>query len=127
MSTEHAPQAATDPGVHDHATEVKHAWEHFRENAYFFAGFLSLVLCAVLQFEVSPGHNFYWIFALGAARFALIGFFMYSLVRPFSLIVRTFFFTVLFFAGMVFLSMWDSTLKGIGNPIQNKSDTQLPK
>jgi hypothetical protein len=73
MSTEHAPQAATDPGVHDHATEVKHAWEHFRENAYFFAGFLSLVLCAVLQFEVSPGHNFYWIFALGAARFALIG------------------------------------------------------
>jgi hypothetical protein len=123
MSTEHAEHlkpSLTKPAhtdVHDHETEVKHAWAHFRENAWFFAGFLALVLAAVLQFEVTPGRNFYWIFALGAARFAFIGFFMFTLVRQFSLVVATFLFTVLFFGGMIFLSMWDSTLPSIGNPI----------
>jgi hypothetical protein len=118
MSTEHADHLEPSThDVHDHDTEVKHAWHHFRENAIFFAGFLCLILAAVLQFEFASGRNFYWIFALGAARFALIGVFMYSLVRQFSLIVRTFIFTVFFFTGMVFLSMWDSTLPKIGNPI----------
>jgi len=126
MSTEHAQHlepslthpADTDAGVHDHATEVRHAWLHFRENAYFFAGFLSLVLAAVLQFELSPGHNYYWIFGLGALRFGLIGFFMFTLVRPFSLIVATFVFSTVFLAGMVYLSMWDSTLPKVGDPIR---------
>jgi lysylphosphatidylglycerol synthetase-like protein (DUF2156 family) len=125
MSTEHAQhlepsltkQADTDPGAHDHATEVRHAWHHFRENAYFFAGFLSLILAAVVQFESSGQTNYYWIFALGAARFALIAFFMFSLVRPFSLVVATFLFTILFFGGMVYLSIWDSQLPYLGNPI----------
>ena len=114
--------ADTDPGVHDHATEVKHAWAHFRENAYFFAGFLALIFAAVLQFEVSTGQNYWWIFFLGALRFGLIGFFLFSLVRPFSLVVATFIFTVFFFVGMFMLSMWDSTLPKIGNPITLPGD-----
>jgi hypothetical protein len=125
MSTEHAEHmepsltrpADTDAGVHDHATEVKHAWAHFRENFWFFAAFLTLILFAVLNFEVSPGNNYWWIFALGAARFALIGFFMFSLVRPFSFVVAAFVFTILFFGGMVWLSMWDSMLPHVGDPI----------
>ena len=112
--------ADTDPGVHDHAEEVRHAWAHFRENAIFFAGFLALILAAVLQFETSPGHNLYWILGLAAARFGLIGFFMFSLVRPFSLVVATFTFTIFFFGGMVWLSLWDSDIRPgvIGDPIR---------
>jgi lysylphosphatidylglycerol synthetase-like protein (DUF2156 family) len=125
MSTEHAQhlepsltkQADTDPTAHDHATEVRHAWLHFRENAFFFAGFLSLILAAVIQFEMSGETNYYWIFALGLARFALIGFFMFSLVRPFSLVVATILFTILFFGGMIYFSMWGSRLPGVGDPI----------
>jgi hypothetical protein len=128
MSTEHAQHmepsltkpADTDPGVHDHATEVKHAWAHFRENAYFFAGFLCLVLAAVVQFEMSSSDNFWWIFVLGGARFALIGAFLFSLVRPFSFVVAAICFTVFFFGGMVYLSLWDSDIQPgkIGDPIQ---------
>ena len=113
MDTEHANPSPAD--LHDN--EVKHAWHHFWENLWFFAGFLSLVLFAVIQFETSSGNNFYWIFALGAARFALIGFFMFTLVRPFSFIVAAFLFTALFFGGMVWLSMWDSMLPHVGDPI----------
>jgi hypothetical protein len=116
--------ADTDPGVHDHATEVKHAWHHFWENLWFFAAFLSLILAAVVQFETSPQDNFYWILALGAARFGLIGFFLFSLVRPFSLVVATICFTILFFGGMVFLSLWDSPIQPayIGDPIHLPGD-----
>ncbi len=102
---------------HDQASEVSHAWHHFRENAYFFTGFLALVLAAVVQFELAGQENYYWIFALGLLRFSLIGYFLFSLVRPFSLIVATILFTILFFGGMILLSMWGSTLPGMGNPI----------
>jgi hypothetical protein len=130
MSTEHAQhlepsltkQADTDAGAHSHEEEVRHAWHHFRENAYFFAGFLSLVLLAVVQFETAGQTNYYWIFALGAARFGLIGFFMFSLVRPFSLIVATFLFTILFFGGMIYLSMWDSELPHMGDRIPTPAE-----
>jgi hypothetical protein len=128
MSTEHAthpdpvtPPVATAPAAHTHAEEVHHAWHHFRENAYFFAGFLALVLCAVVQFELSGQTNYWWIFGLGSLRFALIGFFLFSLVRPFSLVVGTILFTILFFGGMVFLSIWDSQL---GDPIVIKSENR---
>jgi hypothetical protein len=114
MSTEH-----TDAGVHDHATEVRHAWAHFRENFWFFVAFLTLILLAVLNFEVSPANNYWAILGLGALRFGLIGFFMFSLVRPFSFIIAAFLFTILFFGGMIFLSLWDSTITNyIGDPIQ---------
>jgi hypothetical protein len=132
MSTEHAQHqepsltkpADTDPGVHGHAEEVHPAWLHFRENAFFFAGFLALILCAVVQFEMSGQTNYWWIFGLGTLRFGLIGFFLFSLVRPFSLVVGTILFTVLFFGGMVFLSTWDSTLPHIGDPIKIKSENR---
>lgn len=118
MSTEHAEHLEpSHPEVHDQATEVKHAWAHFRENLWFFVAFLTLILFAVLNFEVSPGNNYWWIFCLGAARFGLIGFFMFSLIRPFSFVVAAFAFTILFFGGMVWLSMWDSMLPHVGDPI----------
>jgi lysylphosphatidylglycerol synthetase-like protein (DUF2156 family) len=134
MSTEHAQhlepsltkQADTDPGAHSHEEEVHHAWLHFRENAIFFAGFLCLILAAVAQFELSGQTNYWWIFGLGAARFALIGFFMFSLVRPFSLIVATFLFTILFFGGMVYLSMWGSQVPKIGDPIIIRTEHPSP-
>jgi lysylphosphatidylglycerol synthetase-like protein (DUF2156 family) len=115
-------QADTDPGAHDHEAEVKHAWLHFRENAFFFAGFLSLILAAVAQYELAAQTNYYWIFGLGALRFGLIGFFMFSLVRPFSLIVATFLFTILFFGGMIYLSIWGSRLPYLGDPIRMNSE-----
>jgi hypothetical protein len=120
MSTEHAPE------THDPQAEVAHAWEHFRENALFFAGFLSLVLAAVVQFELSAERDFRWIFFLGALRFALIGFFMFSLVKKFSLIVATFLFTILFFGGMVYLSMWGSAVPHVGDPIIIRTEKPSP-
>ena len=125
MSTEHAPDPHARP-AHDQAAEVEHAWHHFRENAIFFAGFLSLVLAAVVQFEFSAEKDYRWIFFLGALRFGLIGFFMYSLVKKFSLIVATFIFTILFFGGMVYLSMWGSQVPHVGDPIKLNTERPSP-
>ncbi len=112
--------ADTDPHVHSHEEEVKHAWAHFRENYRFFACFLALILLAVANFEFSSTNNYWVILGLAMARFALIGYFMFSLVRPFSLVIATFVFTVFFFGGMVWLSLWDSEIKPgvIGDPIR---------
>ena len=118
------PQSATGHDAHDHATEVRHAWHHFRENAFFFAGFLSLVLLAVVQFELSAQTNYWWIFGLGALRFGLIGFFMFSLVRQFSFVVATILFTILFFGGMIYFSIWGSRLPYLGDPIVMKSENR---
>ncbi len=74
--------AAQTHAPHDQAAEVAHAWHHFGEYALFFAGFLSLVLAAVAQYELSAQENYYWIFFLGSLRFGLIGFFLFTLVRP---------------------------------------------
>jgi hypothetical protein len=125
MSTEHAPETHAD-AAHDPQAEVAHAWEHFRENALFFGGFLSLVLAAVVQFELSAERDFRWIFFLGALRFGLIGFFMFSLVKKFSLIVATFLFTILFFGGMVYLSMWGSAVPHVGDPIIIRTEKPSP-
>jgi lysylphosphatidylglycerol synthetase-like protein (DUF2156 family) len=134
MSTEHAQpmepaptkQADTDPGAHSHEEEVHHAWLHFRENALFFAGFLCLILAAVVQFELSAEKDFRWIFFLGALRVGLIGFFMFSLVKQFSLIVATFLFTVLFLGGMIYLSMWGSQVPHVGDPIIIRTERPSP-
>jgi hypothetical protein len=125
MSTEHPPETHA-AAAHDQQSEVAHAWEHFRENAFFFAGFLSLVLAAVVQFELSAERDFRWIFFLGALRFGLIGFFMFSLVKQFSLIVATFLFTILFFGGMVYLSMWGSQVPHVGDPIIIRTEKPSP-
>jgi hypothetical protein len=112
--------ADTDPAVHDHATEIRHAWAHFWENLWFFVAFLTLILLAVVNFEISPANNYWAIIGLGALRFGLIGFFLFSLVRPFSLVVATILFTVFFFGGMITLSLWGSPIQPnyIGDPIR---------
>ena len=130
MSTEHADTLPADAGrgAHDHETEVKHAWAHFRENLWFFVAFLTLILFAVANFELSPSNNYWAILGLGALRFGLIGFFLFSLVRPFSFVVAAILFTILFFGGMVFLSLWDSPIqtKYIGDPIQLPDNMKQP-
>jgi len=55
-------------------------------------------------------------------RSGLIAYFLASLFKDFSFVFRTLAFTAVFFAGMIFLSMWDSQLKGIGNPIKDRAD-----
>jgi hypothetical protein len=108
------------PEEHDHATEVAHAWHHFRENALFFAGFLTIILLTVLAFNVNFGrYNLTVTLILAAIRSGFIAYFLSTLFRNFSLVFRTLFFTAIFLAGMIFLSLWDSAVKPgtIGNPI----------
>ena len=103
---------------HDQATEVKHAWEHFWENARFFAGFLTIILLTVIAFNVDFGSwNRFMTYFLAALRSAFIAYFLSRLFKEFSFVFRTLFFTLIFLIGMIFLSLWDSTLRGIGNPI----------
>jgi hypothetical protein len=113
-SADEAPAA-----VHDQAAEVAHAWKDFRRDIKFFAGFLSIILLTVLAFSVNFGPRWNLGFELffAAARAGLIAYFMASLFGHFSLVFRTMIFTAIFFAGMVFLSMWGSTVPSIGNPI----------
>jgi hypothetical protein len=111
------------PG-HDLATEAQHAREHARENNWFFLGFFILVGIAVLSYEFTANQP--WEIALLAvARCGYIGFFMFMLFRRFNYIFAAFLFTALFFIGMVFLSWWDSTVPGIGDPITDKNDVQV--
>jgi hypothetical protein len=105
---------------HDQATEVAHAWEHFRENARFFAGFFSIVLLTVISFTINFGSwNLVVALFLAAARTALIAYFLSTLFKNFSFVFRTLFFTAIFLGGMIWLSLWDSTIKSgwVGNPI----------
>lgn len=118
--------AATAGTGHDLATEAQHAREHARENNWFFLGFFLLVGLAVLSYEFT-GNQPWQIALLALIRCSYIGFFMFMLFKRFNYVLAAFFFTALFFVGMVFLSWWDSTVPGIGDPITNKSDVQHPK
>jgi len=100
---------------------VRHAQEHARENKWFFFGFFCLVGLAVISYEFQ-GINPWSIAILAIIRCSYIGFFMFMLFRRFGYIFTSFIFTLLFFIGMVFLSWWDSTVPGIGDPITIKSD-----
>jgi hypothetical protein len=123
MSATHTDHAAAETAhAHDPTEEIAHARLHARQNILWFIGFFTLILFAVANYEFSSVNNFWAIMGLAAARCLLIAFFMNWLFRDFPLVVRTFIFTVIFFGGMVFLSWWDSTLKGIGNPIYNSND-----
>jgi len=123
MSADHDHSHDSAVPAHDQAAEVAHAWEHFWENARFFAGFLTVILLTVAAFNVNfgPTGNVVAIIVLAALRSGLIAYFMASLFKNFSFIFRTFVFTVLFFIGMVFLSVWDSPLPHVGNPIVIRS------
>ena len=121
MSADHSEHAAgAVPHAFDSPEEVAHAKHHAVQNIFWFIGFFSLVLCAVVNYEFSASNNYYVILALAAARCLLIAFFMNWLFHTFSLVFRTFLFCVIFFAGMVFLSWWDSELRGIGDPLKDR-------
>lgn len=120
MSADHSEHAAEAPHGHafDSPEEVAHAKLHAKQNIYFFIGFFTLILFAVANYELM-GLKYMWtIYVLAAMRALLIAIFMNWLFGHFSLIFRTIAFTVFFFAGMVFLSMWDSELPIYGNPIK---------
>ena len=117
--------AAEDHGhaqEHDHETEVAHAWEHFWENARFFAVFFSFVLITVIAWSVNfgPTGNKIAIGVCTVLRSGLIAYFMLSLFKTFSLIRNTFIFCAIFLCGMIFLSWWDSEVPGIGDPIKDR-------
>ena len=112
--------AATAGTGHDLETEAQHARDHARENNWFFLGFFCLVGLAVISYEFQ-GTNPWAIAVLAVIRCSYIGFFMFMLFRRFNYIFASFLFTALFFTGMVFLSWWDSTEPGIGDPIQLKT------
>ena len=109
------------PAEHDQATEVAHAWEHFHENWKFFACFLGIILLTVFAFNVNFGPwNLAVTLLLAAARSALIAYFLATLFKQFSFVFRTLTFTAFFLAGMIWLSLWDSTIKApyVGDPIR---------
>ena len=119
---------------HDQASEVAHAWHHFHENVRFFACFLSVILLTVFAFNINFGSlplvlnvlglsinlgswNLVAVLILAAMRCGLIAYFMASMFKPFSFVFRTFVFSAIFLAGMIFLSLWDSE---IGDPIKDR-------
>ena len=106
---------------HDQASEVAHAWEHFRENLFFFGGlFFPVILLTVIAFNVDFGSwNKPVTYLLAAARSGLIAYFLSHLFKEYSFVFRTLFFTTIFLAAMIFLSLWDSEVHGIGNPIKD--------
>jgi hypothetical protein len=115
MSAEHTEET---PQAHDHATEVAHAWHHFRENVRFFACFLGVILLTVFAFNVNfGGWNTVAVLILAAMRSGLIAYFMASMFKQFSFVTWTFIFGAFFLAGMIFLSLWDSEL---GDPIKDR-------
>jgi hypothetical protein len=118
MSADHSDHAEHAPAhAFDSPEEVAHAKEHAKENIYWFLGFFSIVLVAVINYEFYGTSNIGIILALAAARSFLIACFMFYLFHTFSLIFRTFLFSLVFLIGMIFLSWWDSTLPHIGDPI----------
>jgi hypothetical protein len=107
---------------HDQATEVAHAWHHFHENWKFFLCFFSVVGLTVISswFDFCPVGNKIAIGFFAVARCGLIAYFMLSLFKTYSLIRNTFIFSAVFLAGMIFLSWWDSEIRGIGDPIKDR-------
>jgi hypothetical protein len=108
-------------GHHDPAAEIEHARHHAVENNWFFLTFFCVVGLAVISYEFTANGPLE-IAILALIRCGLIIGFLFSLFKRFSLLVVAFLFTALFFAGMVYLSMWDSTLAKVGDPITIKSE-----
>src|SRR5208282_3513900 len=114
MSADHS-HAAETPSAHDHAAEIAHIKEHAFHNIFWFAGFFSLILVTVANYEFYGTENIWGIVILTAARCILIAFFLNWLFHGFSLVFRTFLMTIFCFGVMIFLSWWDSTLPHIGD------------
>ena len=124
MSADPAHPAEETPHAHDHdqADEVAHAWHHFHENVRFFACFFGVVLLTVITWSINfgPTWNKVAVFIFAAARSLLIAYFMSTMFKSFSFVTKTFIFGAIFLAGMIFLSWWDSELRGIGDPIKDR-------
>jgi len=122
MSADPAHPSEETPHAHDQAAEVAHAWHHFWENVRFFACFFSVVLLTVIAWSINfgPTWNLVAVFFFAAARSLLIAYFMATMFKSFSFVTKTFFFGAIFLAGMIFLSWWDSELRGIGDPIKDR-------
>jgi hypothetical protein len=114
---------------HDPASEVAHAHEHFRENNRFFLGvFLPVILLTFVAFNVDFGSwNKPVTYLLAAARSGCIAWFLAHLFKEFSFVFRTLFFTVFFLGGMIFLSLWDSEVRPIGDPIKDVPHPETDK
>ena len=118
MSASHTDHSTDDiVAHHDPAEEIAHAKQHAVQNIYFFAGFFTFIVLAVVAYFNYGVSNIWLILALAAARSLLIAAFFVWLVGHFSLVVRTLVFTFIFFLGMIFLSMWDSVVPTFGDPI----------
>jgi hypothetical protein len=119
-----AEDAAHADHPHDQETEVKHAWEHFFSDCRMFAIFFAVIVLTVatFSFNFGPVWNKFFVFFTAALRCGLIAYYMLSLFKQFTLVRRTFIFSAIFLAGMIFLSWWDSELKYMGNPIINSRD-----
>jgi len=119
MSAQHTEEI---PQAHDQAAEVAHAWHHFHENVRFFACFLGVVLLTVVAWNINfgPTGNVIAIAVCAVLRCGLIAYFMGTLFKQFSFVTWTFIFGALFLAGMIFLSLWDSEVRGIGDPIKDR-------
>jgi hypothetical protein len=128
MSADPIDHSEETPHVPDQATEVAHAWEHFHENWKFFACFFTIVLLTVISWSINfgPTGNLVAAIFFAVARSGLIAYFMASLFKPFTFVTRTFIFSAIFLAGMIFLSMWDSELRTIGDPIKDRINVPLP-
>ena len=112
--------------LHDPAHEIAHAIGHRRENTrWFLLCFLPVILVTFVCFNLDFGMMNPWVtWTLAAVRSFCIAFFLQHLFKEFSFVFRTLIFTLFFLAGMVFLSLWDSEVRGIGNPIK---DVQHPE
>ncbi|MCE0496542.1 MAG: hypothetical protein LV481_01160 [Methylacidiphilales bacterium] len=122
MSTELQEHAAPAAHAFDSPEEVAHAKHHRTENNWVFAFFFILIVCAVVNYEFFGTENLWVILFLAATRVAWIAFFFSLLFRQFSYVIRTFVFAIVFLLGMIFLSMFDSTLPTFGNPIERSAN-----
>jgi hypothetical protein len=123
QDADHDEAAHAHDQPHDHETEIKHAWQHFFTDCKFFAVFFAIIVLTVATWSINfgPTWNKVFIGATAVMRCGLIAYYMLSLFKTFHLVRNTFFFSAIFLAGMVFLSWWDSELKGIGNPIKDRN------
>jgi lipopolysaccharide export LptBFGC system permease protein LptF len=123
-AADHSDHAEEVPPAHDQATEVAHAWQHFFSDCRVFAIFLAVIILTVATWNINfgPTGNKFFVFFTATLRCGLIAYYLLSLFKTFSLVKNTFIFCALFLIGMIFLSWWDSELKGIGNPIYNSKD-----
>jgi len=122
MSADSTHSSEETHAPHDQAAEVAHAWQHFFSDCRFFLVFFLIIVLTVATWNINfgPVGNKFFVFATAAMRCGLIAYYMLTLFKPFSLVKRTFIFSALFLAGMIFLSWWDSEIRGIGDPIKDR-------